>query len=100
MRSLVLKDGSRFEIQERPMPEPGPGEVLFRTHYCGICGTDLHAPILRTYAPDVVPGHEFSGEVAAVGPEVKEWQSGDRAVVHPKGNVCGTCPECRSGYNA
>ena len=48
MRALVL-NGDKFAVEERPMPEPDVGEVLFRTHYSGICGTDLHAPDLNFY---------------------------------------------------
>ena len=98
MRALVLTDGNRYTIEERPMPEPDAGEVLFRTHYSGVCGTDLHAPQLGSYAKDVVIGHEFAGEVAAVGPGVQGWQVGDRAAVHPKGDPCGVCLECREGW--
>ena len=97
MRALVLRD-NQYVIDERPMPEPDAGEVLFRTHYSGVCGTDLHAPQLGTYGKDVVIGHEFAGEVVAVGPGVQNWQSGDRAAIHPKGDSCGACSECRGGW--
>ena len=70
MQVLVLGNDNEFKIAERPMPEPEPGEVLFRTHYAGICGSDLHAPMLETYLREVVLGHEFAGEVAAAGPDV------------------------------
>ena len=98
MRALVLTDGNRYTIEERPMPEPDAGEVLFRTHYSGICGTDLHAPQLGNYGHDVVIGHEFAGEVVAVGPRVEGWQIGDRAAIHPKGDPCGACSECGEGW--
>lgn len=97
MRALVLRD-NQYVIDERPMPEPDAGEVLFRTHYSGVCGTDLHAPQLGTYGKDVVIGHEFAGEVVAVGPGVQDWQAGDRAAIHPKGDSCGACSECRDGW--
>ena len=97
MRALVLKENG-YIVDERPMPEPDAGEVLFRTHYSGVCGTDLHAPQLGTYGKDVVIGHEFAGEVVAVGPGVQGWQIGDRAAIHPKGDSCGSCPECREGW--
>ena len=97
MRALVLKENG-YIVDERPMPEPDAGEVLFRTHYSGVCGTDLHAPQLGTYGQDVVIGHEFAGEVVAVGPGVQGWQIGDRAAIHPKGDSCGSCPECREGW--
>ena len=98
MRALVLTRDNGYVIDERPMPEPDAGEVLFRTHYSGVCGTDLHAPQLGTYGHDVVIGHEFAGEVVAVGPGVQGWQAGDRAAIHPKGDSCGSCPECRDGW--
>ena len=98
MRALVLNGESGYAVEERPMPEPDTGEVLFRTHYSGICGTDLHAVQFGRYEDGVVIGHEFAGEVVAVGPGVEGWQAGDRAAVHPKGNVCGACRECRDGY--
>ena len=97
MRALVLKENG-YIVDERSMPEPDAGEVLFRTHYSGVCGTDLHAPQLGTYGKDVVIGHEFAGEVVAVGPGVQGWQAGDRAAIHPKGDSCGSCPECREGW--
>ena len=97
MRALVLKENG-YIVDERPMPEPDAGEVLFRTHYSGVCGTDLHAPQLGTYGKDVVIGHEFAGEVVAVGPGVQGWQIGDRAAIHPKGDSCGSCSECREGW--
>ena len=98
MRALVFNEDGEYAVMERPMPEPEPGEVLFRTHYSGICGTDLHAPLLGNYTHDVVIGHEFAGEVVSVGHGVEGWRAGDRAAVHPKGNPCGTCPECREGW--
>ena len=97
MRALVLRDNI-YAVEERPMPEPDAGEVLFRTHYSGICGTDLHAPQLGTYGKNVVIGHEFAGEVVAAGPGVEGWQAGDRAAIHPKGDSCGSCSECREGW--
>ena len=98
MRALVLNGEGGYAVEERPMPEPDAGEVLFRTHYSGICGTDLHAVQFGRYEDGVVIGHEFAGEVVSVGPSVEGWQVGDRAAVHPKGNVCGACGECRAGY--
>ena len=98
MRALVLNEEGGYAVEERPMPEPDAGEALFKTHYSGICGTDLHAVQFGRYEDGVVIGHEFAGEVVSVGPGVEGWQSGDRAAVHPKGNVCGACPECRAGY--
>ena len=85
-------------LKNAQCPSRTPDEVLFRTHYSGICGTDLHAIQFGRYEDGVVIGHEFAGEVVSAGPGVDGWQAGDRAAVHPKGNVCGACPECRAGY--
>ena len=98
MQALAFGSDRRFALRERPTPEPDAGEALLRVHYSGICGTDLHAQSLGHYSADVVIGHEFAGEVAAVGPGVPGWQIGDRVAVHPRGNACGECAECRAGW--
>lgn len=100
MKAVVLNADRKIELQERPVPELRPGAVLLRSHFCGICGTDLHAPDLDIFRPPVVMGHEFSAEVAAVGAGVTGWSTGMRVVVNPNGNVCRTCSQCRAGrYN-
>ena len=101
MQAVVLRDGRDIVLEERPEPQPGPGEVLLRSQHCGICGTDLHAPGLTDlFLPNIVMGHEFAGEVVAIGPEVSGWQHGNRASINPNGNVCGTCEQCNAGqYN-
>ncbi len=98
MQALAFGSDRQFALRERPVPEPDAGEALLRVHYSGICGTDLHAQSLGHYSADVVIGHEFAGEVAAVGPGVSGWQIGDRVAVHPRGNACGECAECRAGW--
>lgn len=76
------------------MPEPKGRELLIRVATCGVCGTDVHifrGEYLGTYP--IVPGHEFSGVVEAVGPEVRSLAPGDRVAVEP--NVsCGRCEAC------
>lgn len=75
MRAIVNTGPGQLEWQERPVPEPGPGEVLIRTAACGICATDFEmiAGWTRTGFP-AIPGHEWAGHVAAVGPGVPdEW---------------------------
>ena len=57
-----------FEIRETPVPVPGPGEVLIRVAFCGICGSDLHLLEAGLLPPDCIIGHEFSGTVEAAGP--------------------------------
>jgi len=82
-----------------PVP-PGPRQVQIRVAYCGICGTDLHlfhgAMAHRLRLPHVM-GHEMSGFIAAVGPEVDAWRVGDRVTVRPL-DPCNQCPACRAGH--
>ena len=98
MKAIVLRDGKTITLEERPEPEPREGEVLVRTSFCGICGTDLHAPRLPDlFVPNVVMGHEFAGDIVAVGPDVSGWKPGDQVTINPNGNICGECEECRAG---
>lgn len=96
MRAAVLTEPGRFRIEERPVPEPGPGEALVRIRRCGICGTDIHI-FNGHYAADalpMIPGHEFAGEIAAPGPGVSGLRIGARVVVDM--NIgCGACFWCR-----
>ncbi|MFF8018690.1 alcohol dehydrogenase catalytic domain-containing protein [Streptomyces sp. NPDC007929] len=82
-----------------PSP-PGPGEVEVAPAYVGICGTDLHIfhgdMDARVDAPTVV-GHEMSGRVVRVGPDVTQWHPGDAVTVMPL-RWDGTCPACRAGH--
>jgi D-arabinitol dehydrogenase (NADP+) len=89
----VLKPGS-LALEERAVPVPGAGEVLIKVMACGICGTDIHiyrGEYLGSYP--VVPGHEFSGIVEAVGSGIVRFRPGDRVAVEP--NVaCDNCTSC------
>lgn len=101
MKTVVLVEPYHFEVQERPAPEPGPGEALLRVRVVGICGSDLHAyhgsqPFL--IYPRVL-GHELSAEIVALGPEFPADRGlavGDRVCVDLVIN-CGTCYPCRVG---
>ena len=100
MRAVVLNEQRQHELVELPDPEPGEGEVLVRPHYCGICGTDLHARELEIFRTGVVQGHEFAGEVVAVGAGVSGWSVGQRVTANPNANVCHSCRYCSDGrYN-
>jgi len=84
-------------IQDLPIPEPGPGQLLLKVSACGICGSDLHAYQTALVPEGNVFGHEFSGEVAAIGADVGEdWQVGDRAIALGA-MVCGQCEYCLKG---
>jgi D-arabinose 1-dehydrogenase-like Zn-dependent alcohol dehydrogenase len=85
-------------VEDIPVPQPGPGEVLVKVAFCGICHSDLSL-INGTFPaqrPVVTQGHEASGTVAALGPGVTGWSVGDRVVV-AAGRPCGNCPNCRRG---
>jgi threonine dehydrogenase-like Zn-dependent dehydrogenase len=96
MRAAVLVEPGRFEVQERPVPKPGPVEALIKVARVGICGTDLHI-FNGHYAADslpMIPGHEFTGTIAALGPGVTGLKVGGKAVVDM--NIgCGQCFWCR-----
>ena len=93
--------GPGLEFVDRPEPEAGPDEVKIRVMATGICGTDLHilgwdAWADGAVAAPLIPGHEFYGEVVAVGAGVREVLVGDR--VSGEGHVvCGVCRNCRAG---
>ena len=96
MRAIVFGADRKIRLEEVPVPEVGPGDVLLRPHFCGICGTDLHAPTMTApFRAGVVMGHEYSGEVVATGEQVKGWEPGTRVVVNPNGNLCGACGACQ-----
>ncbi len=93
-------DVGRVTVETVPDPAPGPREVVVRVAGCGICGTDLHIAD-GEFAPSlpVVPGHEFAGEVVAVGTAVEASDGvrvGDRVAVDPS-LYCGECRACRRG---
>jgi 2-desacetyl-2-hydroxyethyl bacteriochlorophyllide A dehydrogenase len=96
MKAAVMRGAGQVEVIEMPRPEPGPGEVLIRVGYCGICGSDLEAFHIGMYEPGLVFGHEFAGTLAELGPGVATWQVGDRVVVSDA-IPCGRCAPCLEG---
>jgi uncharacterized zinc-type alcohol dehydrogenase-like protein len=74
-------------------------DLAVRVDYCGVCHSDLHAVHGRVKATDqgLVPGHEFTGTVTAVGPEVTSFAAGDRVAVGTIVDSCGVCAMCRAG---
>lgn len=89
-----------MEIVQRPIPEPGPGEVRIRVEACGVCHTDAltvnNVPPGLTYPR--VPGHEVAGRIDALGAGVSGWQVGQRVGVGFLGGHCGHCGSCRRGH--
>lgn len=98
MLAAVLRDFNQLELEDRPIPEPGPGEVLVRVRSCGFCATDYKAikGIRRNVSFPLIPGHEPAGVVAAVGPLVTNVKEGDEVIIQPSG-YCGLCRNCRLG---
>jgi len=80
----------------RPDPIAGPGELLLKMRWSGLCGTDLFKLASASVAPGTVLGHEIVGEVLATGDGVLAFAPGDRVVV-PHHAACGTCGACRTG---
>jgi alcohol dehydrogenase, propanol-preferring len=100
MRAMVLRKAhTPLEIEERRVPEPGPGQVLVRVHACGVCRTDLHVVDGDLTEPKLplVPGHEVVGTVAAAGRDVECYAEGARVGIPWLGWTCGTCRFCKAG---
>lgn len=92
-----------MELRELPEPTPGPGEVKVRVGAAGVCGSDihiLHATIKIPMRLPVVTGHEFAGEIVALGEDVAGLQVGQRVTSETTVTSCGVCELCRQGrYN-
>lgn len=101
MRAALLREVGSIVIENRPVPEPGPGEVRLKPLAVGVCGSDMHAftgehPFVH---PPIVLGHEIGAQVDKVGPGVEHLKPGQLVTVEPN-LVCGHCYNCRTGrYN-
>ena len=102
MRVAVMNGRQDVSIEQRPIPTPGPGEVLIRIRTAGVCGSDLHyyaegkigdIPVQTPF----VLGHEIAGTVVALGADVQGLREGQLVAVEP-GIPCGKCEMCRSGH--
>jgi (R,R)-butanediol dehydrogenase/meso-butanediol dehydrogenase/diacetyl reductase len=97
VRAAVVGQAGRYEVVSLPDPAPGPGELLLRVTACGLCGSDMKA---RGALPaGTIMGHEFGGEVVAVGAGVNGWRAGTHVAVLPV-FACGQCQWCQSGHVA
>ncbi len=102
MKAVVTQGLHRpLRVESLPDPVPGPGEVVLEVARCGICGSDLHMTEDAAYGvqPGAVLGHEFAGEVVALGSGVSGLASGDRVAAIPLMG-CGRCPSCLAGEPA
>ncbi|HTY85533.1 MAG TPA: alcohol dehydrogenase [Silvibacterium sp.] len=95
----ISRPGGNFEVVERPIPEPGRGQVRIKVEACGICHSD--ALVKEGHWPGIqyprVPGHEIAGRIDAAGPEVTQWKPGQRVGVGWHGGHCFVCDPCRRG---
>ena len=104
MKTAVMTELKKVEIQERPIPAPAANEVLVKVEYVGVCGSDLHYFEHGRIGDFVVEypfvlGHEAGGTVIEVGADVKDLKVGDRVALEP-GKTCGECEHCKAGkYN-
>ena len=91
--------GKPVTIENVSDPTPGPGDVVVKVGACGICGTDVHATAEHLFAPPAGSslGHEFSGEVVALGANVDSLKVGDKITAMPM-SCCGRCASCLSGH--
>jgi alcohol dehydrogenase, propanol-preferring len=102
MRAAVVTDFAKpLIIEERSLPEPGPGQVRVHLETSGLCHTDIHAargewPV-KPQTP-FIPGHEGVGLVDKLGPDVTGLKIGDRVAVPWLGWACGTCEFCVGGW--
>jgi threonine dehydrogenase-like Zn-dependent dehydrogenase len=92
MAKAVFLGDDRIQVQEAPVPEPEPGEVLLKTRYCGLCGSDKR---LFHNGTQNTPGHELTGIVVKNGPEARASVNSRVAVyIH---HYCGRCRFCKAG---
>ncbi|MFZ3483339.1 alcohol dehydrogenase AdhP [Sphingomonas sp. 3-13AW] len=102
MKAAVARSfGAPLQIEELPVPTPGPGEVLVKIEATGVCHTDLHAvdgdwPV-KPMMP-LIPGHEGVGYVAAVGAGVPDLKEGDVVGIPWLHDACGRCEYCQTGW--
>jgi propanol-preferring alcohol dehydrogenase len=101
MKAAVLREaGTKLAIETLPVPVPGPGEILVKVAACGVCHSDLHA-IDGDWTPGpnlpLIPGHEVTGQVAAIGAGVTGFENGDVVGVPWMWSACGHCESCLAG---
>lgn len=96
MLAAVLRGPGVLEVEDVPVPELGPNDVLVEVDHCGVCGSDLHLVLEGWGQVGSIPGHEWTGVVADVGGAVTRWRPGDPVVGGPTVR-CGRCRHCIAG---
>ncbi len=111
MKAAIWYKKEDLRVEDVQEPEPGPGQVKLKIKVCGICGSDLHEyrsgpyliprrphPLTHRAGGPIVLGHEFTGEIIALGEGVNDLDLGDRVVVNPL-IYCGDCHYCQRGQH-
>lgn len=93
MKAGVVRGARFISYEDVPDPVVGAGEILVKVAVCGICGSDLHSYAEGWAQDGDIMGHEYSGEVVAVGPGVMTRAVGDRIALIPL-VTCGECEQC------
>jgi (R,R)-butanediol dehydrogenase / meso-butanediol dehydrogenase / diacetyl reductase len=94
VKAAITTEQHGFDVIELPDPTPGPGELVIRVAACGVCGSDIKA---QPFVPaGMVMGHEFGGEIVAVGSDADASREGAMVAVLPVVS-CGSCQYCRAG---
>lgn len=95
----VSQAGGPFEVVEREVPQPGPGQIRVKVAACGICHSDALTRGGRFPGLTLprVPGHEVAGRIDAVGAGVTQWKAGERVGIGWHGGHCFVCNACRRG---
>ena len=97
MKAGVFYGKGDLRIEERPMPKAGPGQMVVKIDYCGVCGTDIEAYKYEIVKPVIVLGHENVATVYEVGEGVTGFKPGDRVLCGPPSYCKEGCSSCRSG---
>src|SRR4051812_39229637 len=98
-RAFEVTGAQNFELVDRELTAPLPGQVRLRVEACGVCHSDVLAVegLREDPSAPIVPGHEIVGVIDAVGPGVTAWRVGERVGVGFLGGHCGECQFCRRG---
>lgn len=97
--AVIREPGGDFILEQRPIPQPGPGQVRVKVQACGVCYSDnvIKQGTMPGLTLPRVPGHEVAGVVDALGLDVADWQVGDRVGIGWHGGHCFRCAACREG---
>ena len=97
MKAAVFYGAGDLRVEERPMPKAGPGQMVVKIDYCGVCGTDMEAYKYEIVKPVIVLGHENVGTVYEVGEGVTKFKVGDKVLCGPPSYCAEGCSSCKSG---